>query len=152
MCAFVLFKLDCFNSLLSGCPLYILRRLQEVQSSATKLVFKSHRHDHVRPLLQALHWLPVQARVDCKMSTISVSVTTSSLTHPLPASLTFSLCKHLLHSFVLVQTHGHFTSPILKRKPVASVLSLTLLQSNGILSLVTFVTFNPPMPSSSKLH
>ena len=95
MCAFVLFKLDCFNSLLSGCPFYMLRGLQKVQNSAVKLVFRSHKRDHVHPLLQALHWLPVQARVDCKMSTVSVSVTTSSLTHPLSTCLTFSLCTHL---------------------------------------------------------
>ena len=35
-----------------------------------KLVFKSRRCDHVQPLLQALHWLPVQTTVDYKLSTI----------------------------------------------------------------------------------
>ena len=69
-CAFVLFKLDYCNSLLSGCPLYILRRLQKVRNSAAKLVFKSRRRNHVQPLLQALHWLLVQARVDYKLSTL----------------------------------------------------------------------------------
>ena len=40
--------------------------------------------------LQALHWLPVQASIDYKQSTLP-SVTTSSLTHPLPTSQTSSL-------------------------------------------------------------
>ena len=40
VCAFVLSTLDFCNSLLSGCPLYILRRLRKVQNSAVKLVFK----------------------------------------------------------------------------------------------------------------
>ena len=62
VCAFVLSKLDYCNSLLSGCPLYLLSRLQKVQNSA-KLVFKARKRDHVQPLLQALHWLPVQATV-----------------------------------------------------------------------------------------
>ena len=69
VCACVLSKLDYCNSLLSGCPLYFLRRLQNVQNSAAKLVFKSHKRNYVQ-LLQALHWLPVQARVDYKLSTI----------------------------------------------------------------------------------
>ena len=70
VCAFVLSKLDYFNSLLSGGPLYILRRLQKVQNSAAKLVFKSRKRDHVQPLLQALYWLPLPARIDYKLSTI----------------------------------------------------------------------------------
>ena len=48
--ACVLSKLDYCNSLLSGCPLYILRRLQKVQNSEVKLVFKLRRRDHVQSL------------------------------------------------------------------------------------------------------
>ena len=70
VCAFVLFKLDYCHSLLSGCPLYILRRLQKVLIFAEKLVFKSRRRDHVQPLLWALRLLPVQVRIDYKFSAI----------------------------------------------------------------------------------
>ena len=70
VCAFVLSKLRYCNSLPSDCPLYILRRLQKVQNSAAKLVFKSRRRDHVQRLLHSLHWLPVQARIDYKLLTI----------------------------------------------------------------------------------
>ena len=70
VCAFVLFKLDYCHSLLSGCPLYILRRLQKVQIVAEKLVLKSRRRDHVQPLLWALRLLPVQVRIDYKFSAI----------------------------------------------------------------------------------
>ena len=68
VCAFVFSKLDYCNSLLPGCPLYNLRRLQRVQNSAAKLVLKSRKRDHVKPRLQAFHWLPVQARIDYKLS------------------------------------------------------------------------------------
>ena len=44
-------------------------------------------------------------------------------------------------------THAYFASPMLKLKPLDNALSLTVLQSDGILSLVTFVTLSPPMPS-----
>ena len=59
---FVLSKLDTNNSLLSGCSLYILRRPQNVKDSVAK-------RDHVLSLLCALHWLPVQAKIDYKLST-----------------------------------------------------------------------------------
>ena len=140
VCALVLSKLDYCNSLLSGCPLNILRRLQKVQSSETKLVFKLRRRDDVQPLLSGLHWLPVQARVDYKLSTICNNFFFDSshayLSDLLPVYTPSD-------NFVLLQTHGHFAS-----KPLASVLSLTLLRSNGILSLLTFVTFSPLMPST----
>ena len=64
VCAFVLSRLDHCNSLLSGCPRYLLGRLQKVQNSAVKLVFKARKRDHVQPLQQAFHRLPVQARID----------------------------------------------------------------------------------------
>ena len=47
-----------------------LCRLQKVQDSSRKLVFKTRIRDRVQSLLQALHWLPVQARIDYKMSAI----------------------------------------------------------------------------------
>ena len=45
-----------------------------------------------------------------------------------------------LYRFVLLQTHGYLASPMLKLKPLANDLSLSVLQSNGILSLSTSVT------------
>ena len=68
--AFVLSKLDYCNSLLSGCPMYQLNKLQKVQNSAARLVLKARKHDHIQPLLQSLHWLPVQARIEYKLSTL----------------------------------------------------------------------------------
>ena len=62
-----------FSSDLVGCPLYILNKLQKVQNSAAKLVFNLKHiggRDHVQPLFQALHCLPVQARIDYRLSTL----------------------------------------------------------------------------------
>ena len=126
VCAFVLSKLDYCNSHLSGRPLYIFRRPQKAQNSAVKLVFKSHRRDHVQPLLQALYCLLVQARIDYNCQ---LSVTISSLTYPLTISPIVSLCTHLPDNFVLLQTHGHYASPMLKLKPLASSVSLSVLKT-----------------------
>ena len=87
------------KSLLSGYPFYRLSRLQNVQSSAVKLVFRVRKGTREHSLIQALCWLLVQARIDCQLS-----VTTSSMPHLLPISLTFSLCTPLTDSLVLLQT------------------------------------------------
>ena len=35
-----------------------------------KTIFKAHRCGHVQPLLNALLWLPIQPRIDFKLSTV----------------------------------------------------------------------------------
>jgi len=70
VCALVLSRIDYANSLLAGCPKQILDKLQKVQNSAARLVLKAKKRDHVTPLLRTLHWLPVQARIEYKLSTI----------------------------------------------------------------------------------
>ena len=43
------------------------QRLQKVQNYAARLVCQASYKDHVSPLLQSLHWLPVRARVTYKV-------------------------------------------------------------------------------------
>ena len=99
----------CQMQRLTKYPMLIENLMKYTQSSkcslsvlihpAAKLVSKAHKRDHVQPLLQALLWLPIQARIDYKLCVI-----TSSLSHLLPTSLTFSLCTPLPGSFALLQT------------------------------------------------
>ena len=77
-------------------------RLQKVLNSAAKLLLKARKLDHVQPLLQAIHWLPVQARIDYKLSTICHNFFSDRW---LPISLTLSLCTPLPGSLVLLHTH-----------------------------------------------
>ena len=60
MCSLVLSRLDGCNSLLVDIYCDQIYRLQKVQNNASKAVFGKNRHKHVRPLLKALHWLPVR--------------------------------------------------------------------------------------------
>ena len=69
VCSLVLCRLDYWNSLLSGCPQYLLDKLQKVQNAAARLVCKAKKSDHIHPILETLHWLPVTHRSN-KLSTI----------------------------------------------------------------------------------
>ena len=44
---FVLSGLDHCNSLFSGCPQYLLNKLQEVQNNAARLVPRASKADHI---------------------------------------------------------------------------------------------------------
>ena len=76
------------------------------------------------------------------LSNFQLAVTTSSLGSS-PAWLFF--WPHCPGSFTLLQTHRHFVSATLKHKPLANTVSPTVLQSNGIRSLLTY--FSPLTPS-----
>ena len=45
-------------------------RLQKVQNSAAILIFQCHKQNRISPLLMSLHWLPINARIEYKLSVI----------------------------------------------------------------------------------
>ncbi len=65
--AFITSKLDYCNSLYTGISQTALSRLQLVQNAAARLLTRSHKRDHITPVLQSFHWLPVRYRVDLKI-------------------------------------------------------------------------------------
>ena len=79
--ALVISKLDYCNALLSGCPKDQLDKLQRVQNSAARLVFRSRKRDHVSPLLKRLHWLPVKARIEFKLALLCHSFFSGTAPH-----------------------------------------------------------------------
>ena len=87
VCAFVLSRIDYCNSLLAGAPKTLINRLQRVQNNAARMIYKSSKFDHISPLLNSLHWLPVQDRIDYKIA----SITYSSLFDSGPSYLVDSL-------------------------------------------------------------
>ena len=78
ICAFVLSKLDYCNYLLSGSPKQLLDKLQKVQNSAARLVFKARKHEHIKPLPQKRPWLPVVSRIQYKVATLCYKSFTES--------------------------------------------------------------------------
>ena len=57
--SFVSKCLDYCNSMLYGIADNQLQRLQSVQNAAARLVTGTRRSEHITPVLQSLHWLPV---------------------------------------------------------------------------------------------
>ena len=59
--AFVLFRIDYWNSLLAGCPKQLIHKPQNVQNNAASL-----KSDNISSVLRTLHWLPVERRSEYK--------------------------------------------------------------------------------------
>ena len=66
--AFVICWLDnnC-NSLVVGSPKYLFQKLQCVQNCTARLVAQLPKAARISPILQKLHWLPVEQRVTFKV-------------------------------------------------------------------------------------
>ncbi len=65
--AFISSRLDCCNSLYTGLPLSTLDKLQDVQNAAARLLTRTRQNEHITPILQRLHWLPIIYRIQYKV-------------------------------------------------------------------------------------
>ena len=70
ICSLIFSKLDYCKSLLVNIPKHQVLKLQRVQNSAARLVFKLKKSEHITPFLKDLHWLPISARIKYKISTL----------------------------------------------------------------------------------
>ena len=62
----ILSRLDYGNVLLLGTNKSEIARLQQLQNWAARLIFCSSKYEHTSPLLQQLHWLPINERIHFK--------------------------------------------------------------------------------------
>lgn len=69
--AFVTSRLDSCNSLLFGLPAKDIAKLQRVQNIAARLIFRVPPSQHISPILQELHWLPITARIAYKINLLT---------------------------------------------------------------------------------
>jgi len=68
-------RLDYCNSVLSGTSQSNLYKLR-VQNAVACTVMVSSKCEHITPVLAELHWLPVTARIDFKIATITFNLLT----------------------------------------------------------------------------
>ena len=69
--AFISSRLDTGNSLLFSLPEYQIHRLQRVHNTAARILTLTRKYDHITPILESLHWLPVQSRITFKLLTLT---------------------------------------------------------------------------------
>jgi hypothetical protein len=65
--AFVSSRLDYGNALLFGIPESSLKKLQRIFNIAARIVTLSKKCEHITPVLESLHWLPVRQRIKYKI-------------------------------------------------------------------------------------
>ena len=66
----LLSRLDYCNSLLAGLSSTSLQGLQRIQNCAARLVLRKRKSEHITPLLQSLHWLPIKDRISYKLASL----------------------------------------------------------------------------------
>ncbi len=65
--AFMTSRLDYCNALLGGCPASSINKLQVVQNAVARVLTRSRKYDHITPILQSLHWLPIKLCISYKI-------------------------------------------------------------------------------------
>ena len=87
----VLSRLDYCNSLLAGTTEQKISKLKKAQICAARLIFGKPRSESTTSMLKTLHWLPVKARIEYKISLLCYITLHSSMP---------SYLKDLLKSYV----------------------------------------------------
>ncbi len=88
--AFMTSRLNYCNALLGGCPASSINKLQVVQNAAARVLTRSRKYDHITPILQSLHWLPIKYRISYKI----LLLTYKALNGLAPAYLTSLLSRY----------------------------------------------------------
>ncbi len=88
--AFMTSRLEYCNALLGGCPASSINKLQIVQNAAARVLTRSRKYDHITPILQSLHWLPIKFRISYKILLLAYK----ALNDLAPAYLTNLLSRY----------------------------------------------------------
>ena len=73
-CALVNSRLNYANSVLYGTSAANIAKLQRVQNELARVVTYKKRADHIRPVLENLHWLLINYRIDYKVASLVYKV------------------------------------------------------------------------------
>jgi len=93
-------RLDYANSILYGVSQKNIKRLQRVQNALARVVSASDRTSSSRNTLRSLHWLPVQHRINYKLSLITFNLLTHHEPHNLAKCLSYYRPVRALRSSV----------------------------------------------------
>jgi len=65
---------DYGNSVLTGIPAYLTRRLQSVLNAAARLIYQLRSSDLITDALVCLHWLRIPERIEYKVALLTYKV------------------------------------------------------------------------------
>ncbi len=65
--AFMTSRLEYCNALLGGCPASSINKLHIVQNAVARVLTRSRKYDHITPILQSPHWLPIKFCISYKI-------------------------------------------------------------------------------------
>ena len=104
--SFIHSRLDYCNSLFYDLPNYPIHFLLKVQNTAARIVTRSIRSSHITPVFESLHWLPVNCRINFKISCITHRAL--SLHEPHYLSSLFSLRSNSLPFVLHLLAHCYY--------------------------------------------
>ena len=61
--AFVVSKIDSYNSLIFVLPKHLIDKLQHLLNATARLIMVANKYDSITPILKELQWLPVEQRI-----------------------------------------------------------------------------------------
>ena len=97
------------------------------------LVFKARKHEHIKPLLQKLHWLPVVPRIQYKVATLCYN----SFTESYPVYLSELLTPDNFAPFLTPEPSAYLPQ---KQRPLDNELFLSRDRQSGTRYRMMFVT------------
>ena len=96
--AFVVSKIDSYNSLIFGLPKHLIDKLQHLLNAAARLIMVANKYDSITPILKELHWLPIEQRIIFKINLITFKCLNNLAPSYLKELLTFYRPNRTLRS------------------------------------------------------
>uniref|UniRef100_A0A3P9I354 Reverse transcriptase domain-containing protein n=1 Tax=Oryzias latipes TaxID=8090 RepID=A0A3P9I354_ORYLA len=104
--AFISSRLDYCNAVLVGIPGRSLEKLQHIQNCAARVLTRRRKFDHITPVLQSLHWLPIRSRIQYKLCLLTYQCVHGTA----PAYLSEPFSRKPLHDSSVPISHTAFIS------------------------------------------
>ena len=100
--ALVSSRLDYVNSIISGSPLKQIARLQRAQHALARVVLQERSRARSAPLMQQLHWLPIEWRITLTYKALQTGRPISC--RPYTVSHNFKVHTFIFHSATIRST------------------------------------------------